>query len=139
MRLKPTPMTEASVIFSITWLVTFLAFTVFSFDLNEGLKASSVSILFLILSYVLWAITGWWWKKKSPQLRFFMNVTVSSVVSVGALLLMNRAIEVSTLAPAVKGTASGYFIAVAVVFFISSTIAAALTQFLIVRPKKDKI
>ena len=140
MRLKPTPVNEASIIFSITWVFIFLAFTLFSFDLNEGLKASSLSILFfLAISYALWLPTGYWLRKRASQLRFFMNVTVTSVVAIGALLIMNKAVDASTLAPAVKATASGYFIAVAIVYFVSAVIASALTQFLVVKPKKDKI
>jgi hypothetical protein len=68
-----------------------------------------------------------------------MNVTVASVVSIGALLLMNKAIEASSLQASVKATAGGYFIAVAIVYFVSAVIASALTQFLVVKPKKDKI
>ena len=139
MRLKPTPVNEASAIFSITWVFIFLAFTLFSFDLNEGLKASSLSIVFLAISYALWLPTGYWLRKRASQLRFFMNVTVTSVVAIGALLIMNKAVDASTLAPAVKATASGYFIAVAIVYFVAAVIASALTQFLVVKPKKDKI
>ncbi len=139
MRLKPTPMNEASIIFSITWVLTFLAFAIFSGDLNQALRASSISIIFLLISYALWILTGYWWRKKGSQQRFFMNVTVSSAVAIGALLLMNQAVSNSTLAEDVKTNASGYFIAVAIIFFLTSVIAAALTQFLLVRPKKDKI
>jgi drug/metabolite transporter (DMT)-like permease len=139
MRLKPTPMNEASIIFSITWVLTFLAFALFSGDLNQALRASSISIVFLLLSYILWILTGYWWRKKGPQQRFFMNVTVSSAVAIGALLLMNQAVTASTLADDIKTNASGYFIAVAIIFFLTSVIAAALTQFLLVRPKKAKI
>lgn len=139
MRLKPTPMNEASLIFSITWLLTFFAFGLFSGDLNQALRASSISIVFLLISYVLWILTGYWWRKKASQQRFFMNVTVSSAVAIGALLLMNAAVASSTLSSSVKTNASGYFIAVAIVFFATSIAASALTQFLLVRPKKDKI
>jgi len=138
-RLKPGPMNEASVIFSITWVLTFFAFALFSGDLNQALRASSISIIFLLISYVLWILTGYWWRKKGTQQRFFMNVTVSSAVAIGALLLMNAAVTSSTLSSGVKTNASGYFIAVAIVFFVSSIGAAALTQFLLLRPKKDKI
>jgi membrane protease YdiL (CAAX protease family) len=139
MRLKPSPMNEASIIFSITWVFTFIAFALFTGDFDQALRASSISIVFLIISYVLWILTGYWWRKKGPQARFFMNVTVSSAVSIGALLLMNNAVTASTLDTEVKTNASGYFIAVAIVFFFTSVIAAALTQFLVVKPKKAKI
>jgi hypothetical protein len=139
MRLKPSPMNEASVIFSITWVLTFLTFALFTGDFDQALRASSISIVFLIISYALWILTGYWWRKKGSQQRFFMNVTVSSAVSIGALLLMNNAVTASTLDTEVKTNASGYFIAVAIVFFFTSVISAALTQFLVVKPKKAKI
>jgi drug/metabolite transporter (DMT)-like permease len=138
-RLKPGPMNEASVIFSITWVLTFFAFALFSGDLNQALGASSISIIFLLISYGLWILTGYWWRKKGSQQRFFMNVTVSSAVSIGALLLMNAAVTNSTVNSSIKTNASGFFIAVAIVFFATSIVASALTQFLLVRPKKDKI
>ncbi|MFM6966107.1 MAG: hypothetical protein ACKOWI_01830 [Rhodoluna sp.] len=139
MRLKPGPINEASVIFSVTWVLTFFAFALFSGDLNQALSLSSISIFFLVISYGLWALTGFWWRKKAPRLRFFMNLTVSSAVAVGALLLANAAISASTLSVSIKSTTTTIFIAIAVIYFLSSAIAAALTQFLIVKPKKDTI
>ena len=139
MRLKPGPINEASMIFSFTWILTFFAFTLFSGDLNQGLRFSSISIFFLAISYGLWALTGYWWRKKSSQLRFFMNVTVSSVVAIGAMLLANAAVSSSTLSQSIKEQTTGIFIAIAIIYFVSSVIAAALTQFLVVKPKKDKI
>ena len=139
MRLKPTPINEASVIFSLTWVFTFFFFAIISMDVNQGLRASSIAIFFLIISYVLWFATGWLWRKKNSQMRFFMNVTVNSVVSVGALLLIDQAVKSSTVAESIQTTASGYFIGVAIVYFLAATAASALTQFLIVKPKSDKI
>jgi amino acid transporter len=139
LRLKATPINEASVIFSITWVLTFLAFAVFSGDLNSALQAASVATLFLVISYLLWVLTGYWWRKKTRQRRFFMNVTVSSVVAISAIWLMTSAVSASTLSPSVKSNASGYFIAVATIFYVTSVMAAALAQFLLFRPQKDKI
>jgi hypothetical protein len=128
-------MNEASVIFSLTWVFTFFFFAIISMDVNQGLRASSIAIFFLIISYVLWFATGWLWRKKNSQMRFFMNVTVNSVVSVGALLLIDQAVKASTVAESIQTTASGYFIGVAIVYFLAATAASALTQFLIVKPK----
>ena len=139
MRLKPTPMNEAAVIFSITWVLIFFFFMIISMDPDQGLRASSIAIFFLVISYVLWFATGYWWRKRSSQHRLFMNISVSSAVSVGALLLINQAVDSSTVDEAVKTTASGYMIGVSIVYFLASVIAAALTQFLIVKPKQDKI
>jgi hypothetical protein len=139
MRLKPTPMNEAAVIFSITWVLIFCFFMIISMDPDQGLRASSISIIFLIVSYVLWIATGHWWRKRSSRHRFFMNISVSSAVAIGALLLINQAVASSTVADAVKTTASGYMIGVSIVYYLASVIAAALTQFLIVKPKQDKI
>jgi len=139
MRLKPTPMNEAAVIFSITWVLIFCFFMIISMDPDQGLRASSISIIFLIVSYVLWIATGHWWRKRSSRHRFFMNISVSSAVAIGALLLINQAVASSTVADDVKTTASGYMIGVSIVYYLASVIAAALTQFLIVKPKQDKI
>jgi amino acid transporter len=139
LRLKATPINEASVIFSITWVLTFLAFAVFSGDFNSALQAASVATLFLVISYLLWVLTGYWWRKKTRQRRFFMNVTVSSVVAISAIWLMTSAVSASTLSPSVKSNASGYFIAVATIFYVTSVIASALAQFLLFRSQKDKI
>jgi len=139
MRLKPTPMNEAAVIFSITWVLIFFFFMIISMDVDQGLRASSIAIFFLVISYVLWLATGYWWRKRSSQHRFFMNISVSSAVAIGALLLINQAVDSSTVTEAVKTTASGYMIGVSIVYYLASVIAAALTQFLVVKPKPDKI
>jgi hypothetical protein len=139
MRLKPTPVNEASTIFLLTWVLIFFFFMIISMDADQGLRAASIAIFFLIISYVLWLATGAWWRNRSSQHRFFMNISVSSAVAIGALLLINQAVDTSTVSAAVKTTASGYMIGVSIIYFLASVVAAALTQFLIVKPKQDKI
>lgn len=139
MRLKPSPMTEASVIFSISWALTFLVFSMISMDVNQGLRASSISIFFLIISYILWFAAGWFVRTKNSQLRFFTNVTVNLLVAVGALLLIDQAEKTSTVEAGIRIAASGYLIGVTIAHFLTATVASALTQFLIVKPKKAKI
>lgn len=139
MRLKASPMTEASVIFSISWVLTFVVFSILFLDVNQGLRASSISIFFLIVSYVLWLATGWFVRAKNSQLRFFVNATVNSLVAIGAFVLVDQAEKASTLEAGIRDAASGYLIGVSIVYFVTSTAASALTQFLIVKPKKAKI
>lgn len=139
MRFKPTPLTEASLIFSLAWVLIFVSFTAFSLSIEAGQLAATGSVFYLILGYILWVVAGIAVRKKSVYVRFFTTVSINAVVTVVVIELLNALMGQSTLASATKATIIQNFTAFGVGFFVMSTAAAAVTQFYLVRPKKAKI
>lgn len=140
MRFKPTPLTETSLVFSIGWVICLVLSIIIQPDLDKALTMSSgIALVYMLLSYTVWAIAGLLVRRKSHFVRFFVNLTITSVAAVaitGALLsLLNQA---KGAAAAQISAWSSSFIAMGVVYFIGSLIGAILTFFLFTRPKKQK-
>lgn len=130
MRLKPTPLVETSVVFSIAWLVTLVVSVFWRNDFNGALAvASAVSLLFLLPSYTLWAITGLIVKKRSHRVRFFWNLTITSAIalSLTAVIVNNASSKDLGVTGVFMGT----------IYFFASFIGAMLTFFVVTRPKKS--
>lgn len=135
MHLKPSPLVEASAIYGITWLVSFIVFLAATGIEQAQNLASLEALLILLPAFTLWAIGGWLLKNKAPRQRFFANVTVSSILSLGIAWFLTSAAQSAKVAESVRSTSMATSLFVCMTFFFVSVAAAALTQFYIVKPR----
>ena len=135
MHLKPGPLVEASAIYGITWLVSFIVFLIGT-GLDQAQNLASIeAILILIPAFTFWAISGWLLKAKPPLTRFFANVTVSSLLAVGIALFLANATQGSAETAEIKSSAVATTNFLCMTFFFVSVAAAAFTQFYIVKER----
>ena len=139
MRFRPTPLTEASLVFSIGWVICLVLSIVIKPNLDEALTMSSgIALLYMLLSYSIWAIAGFVVRRKSHFVRFFVNLTITSVAAVAITGFAPELIGQSLGATAAQVNAMlQVFLPMGVVYFIGSLVGALLTFFLFTRPKKQ--
>ena len=138
MRLKPTPLVETSVVFSIAWLVSLVAAVFWSGKFDAALTISSnIAIVYLLMSFTLWGITGVLVRKKSYFVRFFANLTVTSALAIGiTLVLVDLTASAKGIESSILANAKETFVGMGVIYFVGSLIGALLTFFLVTRPKR---
>lgn len=138
MRLKPTPLVETSVVFSIAWLVSLVASVFWSGKFDAALTISSnIAIVYLLMSFTLWGITGVLVRKKSYFVRFFANLTVTSALAIGiTLVLVDLTASAKGIESSILANAKETFVGMGVIYFVGSLIGALLTFFLVTRPKR---
>ena len=138
MRLKPTPLVETSVVFSIAWLVTRVASGFWAGKFHAALTISSnIAIVYLLMSFTLWGITGVLVRKKSYFVRFFANLTVTSALAIGiTLVLVDLTASAKGIESSILANAKETFVGMGVIYFVGSLIGALLTFFLVTRPKR---
>jgi len=131
MRLKPTPLVETSLIFSISWLLSLIISVFVTNDFNAALgMASGIAILYLMFSYTLWVLAGLAVKRKPHTLRFFVNLTITSVFAIVVPVLVDSRLHNEPL--------TRNYILMSMIYFFSALVAASLTFFVLTRPKKIK-
>lgn len=131
MRLKPTPLVETSLIFSIAWLISLILSIFATNDFNAALgMASGIAILYLMLSYTIWAVAGALFRAKSHRVRFFVNITITSAIAILVPVFVDTQLKTEALTRS--------YILMSMIYFFASTIAAGLTYFMLTRPKKQK-
>ncbi len=92
MRFRQGPLLEASAIYVVASVVSFIALIgVFGLDFASITGAFTVEAMFLLLpSFFLWAVSGQFTKNKSFFVRFFVQISINSVLVVLALILLNN-------------------------------------------------
>lgn len=131
MRLKPTPLVETSLVFSIAWLISLILSIFATNDFNAALgMASGIAILYLMLSYTIWAVAGALFRAKSHRVRFFVNITITSAIAILVPVFVDTQLKTEALTRS--------YILMSMIYFFASTIAAGLTYFKLTRPKKQK-
>ncbi|MEN9606385.1 MAG: hypothetical protein RL605_213 [Actinomycetota bacterium] len=131
MRLKPTPLVETSLIFSISWLLSLIISVFVTNDFNAALgMASGIAILYLMFSYTLWVLAGLAVKRKPHTLRFFVNLTITSVFAIVVPVMVDARLHNEPL--------TRNYILMSMIYFFSALVAASLTFFVLTRPKKIK-
>jgi uncharacterized membrane protein len=131
MRLKPTPLVETSLVFSIAWLISLILSVFATNDFNAALgMASGIAILYLMLSYTLWGITGALFRRKSHLVRFFVNLSITSFFAIAVPIFVDAQLKSEALTRS--------YILMSMIYFFASAIAAGLTFFVLTRPKKQK-
>lgn len=136
MHLKPSPLVEASAIYGITWLGSMLFFWLASgLNVDDAQRLAIGQVSLLLPSFTLWASLGWLVRKKPPRIRFFTNVSVSTLIAVGISILLAIASGETSQPPqrASEIVATGVLVTTA--YYFLSVAAAALTQFYIVKPR----
>ena len=131
MRLKPTPLVETSLVFSIAWLISLVLSVFATNDFNAALgMASGIAILYLMLSYTIWAVAGVIIRSKSHRIRFFVNLTITSLISIAVPIFVDAQLKSEALTRS--------YILMSLIYFFASGIAAGLTYFMLTRPKKQQ-
>ncbi|MEY4296239.1 MAG: hypothetical protein RL016_85 [Actinomycetota bacterium] len=131
MRLKPTPLVETSLVFSIAWLISLILSVFATNDFNAALgMASGIAILYLMLSYTLWGITGAIFRRKTHPVRFFVNLSITSFFAIAVPVFVDAQLKSEPLTRS--------YILMSMIYFFASAIAAGLTFFVLTRPKKQK-
>jgi hypothetical protein len=135
--LKRTPAIEASLIYGIALVLAFVVFLVTS-DLQRALGYSQgMAVLVLFPSWALWVGVGYFLRGKTKFGRFLGNLSVSAVVAIAAILIIQG------LAGAVSASQAkvfiGTFVYILTVYFFASLFAASATQFWIFRKFDSKL
>ena len=131
MRFRQGPLTEASIIYLVASVLSFITLiVVFGFDFNTITGAFTVeAMLWLLPGWFLWAITGLFTKKKSPRVRFFTQTTVSAIVAILGLVLVQNAVD--SAAAADKNMTLTYL--VCSTFFLGAIAGSIFTNFYVLR------
>jgi hypothetical protein len=135
--LKRTPAIEASLIYGISLVLAFVFFLITT-DLQRALGYSQgLAVLVLFPSWALWAGVGFFLKGKTKFGRFLGNLSVSAVVAIAAILIIQG------LSGAVSAAQAkilvGTFVYILTVYFFTTLFAAAATQFWIFRKVDAKL
>ena len=132
--MKRTPAIEASLIYGISLVLSFLFFLL-SFGLTKAVTLSQMTaILLLMPAWVFFTLVSYFQRKATKYGRFFGNATVVALLAVVAGIL------VANLPANIQGQStviSSMNLALAN-FFISTMVAAAVTQFWLYRKADAK-
>lgn len=128
---KRTPAIEASLIYGVTLILSFLIFAAFGGWQEAANLSKGMAFLIQFPTWVIMVVVGFLQKKSTKYGRFFANISVVSVVAlvfVGIVYYLASGANGGNI-DSIRAT----FNWVAAVFFISSLIAAVLTQFVFFR------
>ena len=119
-------------------LVSLVASVFWSGKFDAALTISSnIAIVYLLMSFTLWGITGVLVRKKSYFVRFFANLTVTSALAIGiTLVLVDLTASAKGIESSILANAKETFVGMGVIYFVGSLIGALLTFFLVTRPKR---
>ena len=131
MNFRRTPATEASLIYGVALFLGFLFFAAAN-GWGPAIALSQwLAFLFLLPTWIGQTLAARFIRFRSKSRSFFWNVSVTSVIAIVGLILVQIAIGgASSASEADKNVAKNAFGMIVFVFFISTTIAAALTQWL---------
>ena len=134
MRFRQGPLLEASAIYVVASLISFIALIgVFGLDFGSVTGAFTVEAMFLLLpSFFLWAVAGQFTKTKSFYVRFFVQVSINSVLVVLALVLLNNLVaSVQTSSKATVNMNIAYVVFAC--YYIGALVGSIFTNFWFVK------
>jgi hypothetical protein len=135
--LKRTPAIEASLIYGIALVLAFVFFLI-TIDLQTALGYSQgMAVLVLFPSWALWVGVGYFLRHKSKYVRLLGNISVSSVVTISSILII-QALSSSVSAQNSK-VINATFVYILLTYFFTSLIAEAATQLWIFRKVDGKL
>ena len=135
--MKRTPAIEASLIYGISLVLAF-AFFLITTDFQTALGYSQgMAVLVLFPSWALWVGIGYLLKGKTKFGRFLGNLSVSAVVAIAAVLII-QALASSASSQQAKVIVAT-FVFILTVYFFTALIAAVATQFWIFRKFDAKL
>jgi len=137
MRFRQGPLTEASIIYLVCSVLSFLTLiVVFGFDFGTLTGAFTVeAMIWLLPGWFLWAITGLLTKRKSILVRFFTQTTVSSAVAAVGLVIIKNAVDSAIANGAKVGpeTNLNLMYLLCATFYLGAIVGSIFTNFYVVR------
>jgi hypothetical protein len=126
---RRTPATEASLIYGIALLLGFL-FLAAANGWGPAIALSQwLAFLFLLPTWIGQTLAARFVKFRTKVRSFFWNVSVTSVISIVGMVLVKIALSgAQGTSQADKNVAENAFGMLVFVYFVSTTIGAALTQ-----------
>ena len=137
MRFKQTPAVEASLVYGIGLLLSFVVFLIFSTLGNAISLAQWLAALLLMPTWVLMVVVGQFTKRSSKFKRFFAYVSVFSVIAiaVGAFIIYGNNTYVAANA-ADKANLKNFtstFSLLDLVYYVTAIVALVVVEFVIYR------
>ena len=133
MRLRPSPMVEASALMGITLILFLLGLWVIQGDLTKVLSNGPIlSALLLFPAYVLWLVFGRVARDAKVSTRFLAALGVVLAVAAFGALLMQPPADVENQQKAIIVIAQ-----IVIDFALSGLIAAAITYGVLIRERKQ--
>ena len=133
MRLRPSPMVEASALMGITLILFLLGLWVIQGDLTKVLSNGPIlSALLLFPAYVLWLVFGRVARDAKVSTRFLAALGVVLAVAAFGALLMQPPADVENQQKAIIVIAQ-----IVVDFALSGLIAAAITYGVLIRERNQ--
>ena len=145
MRFRATPLVEASLVSAITWMLALL-FSVLtsSFNFTMALAtAMAIAQIYLLISFSIWAVLGHLVKSRASVIRLLANLSATSVIAVGATLLVlsltQQQIAASPDQFSVEeaGIAQAKVASFGIIYFVSALVAGLLTYLFATAPKRQ--
>ena len=133
MRFRQGPLLEASAIYVVASIISFIALIgVFGTDFASITGAFSVEAMFLLLpSFFLWAVAGQFTKVRTFFVRFIVQVSINTVLVVLAVLLINNLVS-SVSKPGEQVNMSVAY-AVFASYYIGALVGASVVNFWFVK------
>lgn len=146
MRFNPSPLTEASLVAGIAWILALLLSVITSgFNFNLALSsAMAIAQLFMLISFTLWAVLGLFVRYRASAIRLLVNLSATSVISVAGTLLLLGLTQQQIMAnpdnfsQVEAGLAQAKVASLGIIFFVSATAAALVTFLFVTAPKRTK-
>lgn len=139
MRLRPGPLTEASAVFGVGWLVALLIESAATRSFNVGFQSALTSVpLMFMPSFALWALVGRFVRSKSAVAKFLASISVSSVLAIVVIVMLGNAlnaVKASGQGAAASAVEGELYVFVAG-YYIASIIGAAATYFWLTKEKR---
>lgn len=135
MRIRQTPMSEASALMAITFVLFIVSFGLAIGDLARTVNSASIyAAMFMFPAWVLWLIAGQLFKDKPKPFRAIASVGVIGLVALGGVWLLWDSKVVSNSASPAETAQT--LLLLALTLALSGVIASVLTYTVLTRPLK---
>lgn len=145
MRFRATPLTEASLVSAIAWMIALLLSVLtsgFNFNLALG-TAMAVAQVYLLISFSVWAVLGVLVRQRASAIRLLANLSASSVIAVAATLLLLSASQQQIAANPDQftveeaGMAQAKVVSLGIIYFVSAVTAGLVTYLFVTAPRRQ--
>ena len=138
MRLRPGPLTDASAVFGVGWLVALIIEIAATRSFNTGFQSALTAVpLMFMPSFALWALVRSFVRRKSAVAKFLGSISVSSALAIAVILMLGSALA-SAKASGQAGASSieGELYVFVAGYYIGAIAGAAATYFWLTREKR---
>jgi len=137
LRLRPGPVTEASAVFGVGWIVSLIIYMVALRSANVGwTMATFTAATFFMPAFVFQALGGLIARRKSALTKFLVNLSVTSLWTLAIVMLL----QALTAGQNLQGKNAQIFTNLTYIgvagFYIGTLVGAAATYFWLTREKK---